>query len=649
MGGGLLRMRWWPRSIRWQMLAGLLLLEILSIGLFAGVLTWQQMRRTDQRAQYWLEYESKALATQSAEALEQQRPSWVDLAVRTTVDAPIVQSAKIVSPSGEVLFFSSDKQEQANLTPIERAQIPLARRDESRVFQTANDGWEAIRPIYTKTNLRGYAFVTFDRSSARQQLGSLLDDTAIFGSIWIVASALLVLVMGRTITRPLALLHQGTTSLMTSPEESSRFPLPVSVQNEIGDLIETFNRMVASLAEQRAGLNDTLSLLDSMLANAPIGLAFVDRNGRVVRVNQIFAGLTGISVSRHLGRTLSDLLPRTVASEIEGAVHRVFSSEEPVRNFELNGEGGKLGRPWTWLISAYPVRTTPNQVRWVGIIALDASDRKRSEEALRRSEKLAVTGRLAASIAHEINNPLEAITNLLFLLRSFSDLPDAARQYVTMADSEVRRISEITQQTLRFYRQPTQPGRVPAEELLDSVIDLYQSRIHAVELRVEREYEQGLTLFCFAGEIRQVFANLVGNAIDASSPGGRLLLRTRRSRDWRNPAQTGVRFTVADTGTGMAPDVREHIFEAFFTTKEATGTGLGLWVSQEIVLKHHGLVSVRSRVSAPSDAPEPWGSGTVFEIFLPDAPLLTAAAGHSGGNGAAEANATAQPAHRIET
>ena len=308
-----------------------------------------------------------------------------------------------------------------------------------------------------------------------------------------------------------------------------------------------------------------------------------------------------------------------------------------------------MGRPWTWLISAYPVRTTPNQVRWVGIIALDASDRKRSEEALRRSEKLAVTGRLAASIAHEINNPLEAITNLLFLLRCSSDLPDAARQYVTMADSEVRRISEITQQTLRFYRQPTQPGRVPAEELLDSVIDLYQSRIHAVELRVEREYEQGLTLFCFAGEIRQVFANLVGNAIDASSPGGRLLLRTRRSRDWRNPAQTGVRFTVADTGTGMAPDVREHIFEAFFTTKEATGTGLGLWVSQEIVLKHHGLVSVRSRVSAPSDAPEPWGSGTVFEIFLPDAPLLTAAAGHSGGNGAAEANATAQPAHRIET
>ncbi len=641
-------MHWWPRSIRWQMLLGLVLLEILSIGLFAGLLTRQQIRRTNERARNWLEYESKALAEQSAEALEQQRPTWVDLAVRTIVDAPIVQSAKIVSPSGEVLFFRSDKQELANLTAIERAQIPLARLDESRVFRTANDGWEAIRPIYTGSNLRGYAFVTFDRSAARQQLGSLLDDTAIFGVIWVIASALLVLLMGRTITKPLALLHHGTTALMTSPADGSQFPLPVRVQNEIGDLIETFNRMVASLAEQRAGLNDTLSLLDSMLANAPIGLAFVDRNGRVVRVNQIFADLTGVAVSRHLGRTLTDLLPKTVASEIEGAVHRVFSSEEPVRNMELNGVGGKLRRPWTWLISAYPVRTMPNQVRWVGIIALDASDRKRSEEALRRTEKLAVTGRLAASIAHEINNPLEAITNLLFLLRCSSDLPDTAKQYVTMADNEVRRISEITQQTLRFYRQPSQPATVTAEELIDSVLNLYQSRIHVVDLHVEREYEPGLTLFCFAGEIRQVFANLVGNAIDASSTGGRLMLRARRSRDWRNPAQTGVRFTVADTGAGMEPDVREHIFEAFFTTKEATGTGLGLWVSQEIVLKHRGLMRVRSRAAAPSDALEQTRSGTVFEVFLPDEAPPAAMSGRSAGDGAAAAGVSSQLVDHIE-
>ena len=394
----------------------------------------------------------------------------------------------------------------------------------------------------------------------------------------------------------------------------------MAVHNEIGDLIETFNRMVASLAEQRAGLNDTLSLLDSMLANAPIGLAFVDRNYRFVRVNQIFADLTGVAISRHLGRTLHDLLPQPVANEMESAVQQCFSTEEPVRNLELSGTGGKPRRPWTWLISAYPVRTTPNQVRWVGIIALDASDRKRSEEALRRSEKLAVTGRLAASIAHEINNPLEAITNLLFLLRNFSDLPEAAQQYVAMAEYEVRRIAEITQQTLRFYRQPTQPARTALHELLDPVLSLYQSRLNALDIRVERDYDAEMTLFCFAGEIRQVFANLVGNAIDASSEGGRLLVRARRSRHWKNSAQAGIRFAVADTGAGMEPEVREHIFEAFFTTKEVTGTGLGLWVSHEIILKHHGLVRVRSRAASSRSAGTNKNTGPSFKSLSPTIP-----------------------------
>jgi len=605
------------------MLAGLLLLEALSIGLFAALLTRQQKSRVYVRAQYWLTYESEALASQIAEALEKQSLGWIDTTVRTVGKSPNIALAKVTDPAGNVLYLSKGDADQAVLDPDERAQIPVAQRDGKLVFTLPGNRWEGVSAIFTDGQVRGYAWVEFDKSAAQEQLAAIQRDTLVFGAIWVVASALLVLLMGRTITQPLALLHHGTTALMTSPEDGSRFPLPVRVHNEIGDLIETFNRMVASLAEQRAGLNDTLSLLDSMLANAPIGLAFVDRSGRFVRVNQIFADLTGVAVSRHLGRTLPDLLPQAVATEIEGAVQRVFSSEEAVRNLELNGEGGKPRRPWTWLISAYPVRTTPNQVRWVGIIALDASDRKRSEEALRRSEKLAVTGRLAASIAHEINNPLEAITNLLFLLRNSSELPDATKQYVTMAEYEVHRIAEITQQTLRFYRQPTQPGRVTMEELLDSVLNLYQSRIHALDLRVERDYDAGLTLFCFAGEVRQVFANLVGNSIDASSSGGRLVIRARRSRDWRNPTQTGIRFAVADTGAGMEPDVREHIFEAFFTTKEVTGTGLGLWVSQEIILKHHGLVRVRSRGTAPSDAPARKNSGTVFEVFIPDDPHLT--------------------------
>ena len=320
--------------------------------------------------------------------------------------------------------------------------------------------------------------------------------------------------MASSISRPLALLHRGTRALMTSPETGGSFPLPVTVENEIGDLIEAFNRMVASIQEQRSGLSDTLSLLDSMLANAPIGLAFFDRSCRFVRVNQVFAGMTGVPLSRHLGRTLPELLPHPVAQELENAVQRVFVGEEPVRNLELSNpspssERGQPSLSWTWLASAYPVRTTPQQVRWVGVIVLDASDRKRSEEALRRTEKLAATGRLAASIAHEINNPLEAITNLLFLLRNFCQLEDPALNYVAMAEQEAQRIAEITQQTLRFYRQSTLPTRARISELLDSVLSLSQSRLNALNIEVQREYDPEIDLFCFAGELRQVFANLV--------------------------------------------------------------------------------------------------------------------------------------------
>jgi signal transduction histidine kinase len=246
---------------------------------------------------------------------------------------------------------------------------------------------------------------------------------------------------------------------------------------------------------------------------------------------------------------------------------------------------------------------------------LDASDRKRSEDALRKAEKLAVTGRLAASIAHEINNPLEAITNLLFLLRNYSQLEDPALNYVTMAEYEVRRIAEITQQTLRFYRQSTLPARTRMKELLDSVLSLYQGRFNSLNVHVERDYDPELDLFCFAGEIRQVFANLVGNSVDASTAGGKLTVRARRSRNWKDPQQTGIRFTLADTGAGMAPEVLDRAFDAFFTTKEVTGTGLGLWVSVEIVAKHHGTIRARSRVASPGK-----DSGTVFQFFIPDDP-----------------------------
>jgi PAS domain S-box-containing protein len=620
-------MRLWPRTIRWQMLAGLVLLEGLSIGLFAGLLVSKLSGELHDRTMLRLANQARSLALQAREAIQQNRPGWVGLTVRSEGESPNVAFAKVTDPAGNVLFVSKGEPELSTLEPAETAQIPLLKRNQVEVFALKNKQWESAAPIYTKGDLRGFAWVENNPAGVDEVRHIVERITILFGVIWILSSVTLVLLASRAITGPLALLHRGTRALMNAPDSSGSFPLPVTVDNEFGDLIEAFNRMVASIDEQRSGLNDTLSLLDSMLANAPIGLAFFDRNCRIVRVNQVFAEMTGVPLSRHLGRTLPEVLPQpVVAQEVEDAVLSVFASGKSVRDLELNGQGGKPKRAWTWLVNAYPVRTSPNEVRWVGVIAMDASERKRSEDALRRSEKLAATGRLAASISHEINNPLEAITNLLFLLRNYSPLEGPALDYVTMAQHEARRISEITQQTLRFYRQSTLPARTNMGDLLDSVLSLFQMRLNTLGIRVERKYDPAMDLYCFAGEVRQVIANLVGNAIDATSRGGRLVVRARRSGNWNGSFHEGVRITVADTGSGIEDDAKMRIFEAFFTTKEETGTGLGLWVSHEIILKHHGLVHMRSRPASKGGR-----SGTVFQLFFPDNQDLTATPQQPGG------------------
>jgi signal transduction histidine kinase len=186
-----------------------------------------------------------------------------------------------------------------------------------------------------------------------------------------------------------------------------------------------------------------------------------------------------------------------------------------------------------------------------------------------------------------------------------------------MAQQEVARVSQITQQTLRFYRQSSKPVLTQPCDLLDSVLGLHQGRLYAAKVQVDRRYRPGADLLAFSGEMRQLFANLVGNALDAMPKGGRLVLAVHPSRAWsQNENQSeirGVRVVIADTGTGMNPAVRKRIFDAFFTTKETTGTGLGLWISSEIIAKHQGTVRVRSYPAGIANG----RSGTVFMLFFP--------------------------------
>ena len=243
--------------------------------------------------------------------------------------------------------------------------------------------------------------------------------------------------------------------------------------------------------------------------------------------------------------------------------------------------------------AADPESTGAREINWLGT-ATDLQDQKLNEEALRTAEKLSVTGRMAAAIAHEINNPLESLTNLLYLVRLESEGNTRALSYLDMTDNELERIAAITKQTLQFYRDPAVPVDVDTQQILEEVVGLFATRMKAKGINVTLKVRQVNTFQGIQGEIRQVLINLVNNAIDAVQQHGRIDIEAdAMERDGR-PA---VRVLVHDNGTGITPEQSERLFQPFFSTKGAHGTGLGLWVSRGIVEKHGGTLELASRGS----------------------------------------------------
>ncbi len=230
----------------------------------------------------------------------------------------------------------------------------------------------------------------------------------------------------------------------------------------------------------------------------------------------------------------------------------------------------------------------------------------RATEALIRTEKLASVGRMAATVAHEINNPLAAVTNAVYLLSLEPTLSAAARQNVMLADEQLRRVAHLTRQTLGFYRERNAPGAVDVCAIADEVLLIYRQRIAHKGVEVQRRYHRDGIVWGVAGELRQVISNLIANSIDALPPsGGKLAIRVSRCLTGIDEIST-IRITVADNGAGIPPELRSRVFEPFFTTKENVGTGLGLWVSRDIIAGQSGHIRFKSAA----------GKGTVFCIFL---------------------------------
>jgi len=329
-----------------------------------------------------------------------------------------------------------------------------------------------------------------------------------------------------------------------------------------------------------------------------------DFNGIITSWNAAATRLFGYQPNEVIGRSVLVLIPSELQSEEPEILRRVISGER-IDHYETRRQR-KNGEMLDISLTISPIRDQSGIIIGISKIARDITERKQTEAALFESERMAAIGRMAASIAHEVNNPLEAILNLGYLLTQNPSLDREARKYAILLVGEVLRVSEITKQTLSFYRDTSRAGEVNAAELLESVLQLLRPILEQKSIHLVTRYQQSACIWARPGELRQVFTNLILNAVEALPLGGEI--RVTVTHDIYKSAAC---VTIADNGPGIPPGVREKIFQPFFTTKLTKGTGLGLWISQGILRKYGGSIRMRT-CSDPARR-----TGTAFRVCLP--------------------------------
>jgi PAS domain S-box-containing protein len=384
-------------------------------------------------------------------------------------------------------------------------------------------------------------------------------------------------------------------------------------------LTSAYNRQIHEIELRSAESFVREQWLNTTIRSIGDAVIACDTDGRVDFMNLVAEQLTGWKEAEAKGKSLHEIFP-IFNEETRAAV------ENPVDKVRRLGAVVGLANH-TFLIakdgtevciddSGAPIRDSSGKMIGVVLVFRDITERRMSEGALMRAEKLAAAGRLAATVAHEVNNPLEGLTNLVYIARRSNDLAEI-RDLLAQAESELTRIAHITRQSLGFYRETSTPARFKPATIVREVIGFYASRARnlgvafVVNAKTERE------VLGSAGELRQILSNLLANSLDACTSGSIIRIEASSALDPRDLSRPGVRITIADTGSGIPARHLASIFEPFFTTKKDTGTGLGLWVSRELVEKHGGSLRVRSRTSDPF-------CGTVFSIFLPNQGRLPA-------------------------
>ncbi|MEG9435074.1 PAS domain S-box protein [Edaphobacter sp. HDX4] len=350
-----------------------------------------------------------------------------------------------------------------------------------------------------------------------------------------------------------------------------------------------------------------MASLAAIVESSDDAIVSKDLNGIVTSWNRGAERILGYSADEIIGKSITTIIPLELQEDEPQILDKVRRGER-IEHFEtvrMHKNGDRLDVSLT--IS--PVRNRHGKIIGAAKILRDVTEQKRLIAALHTSERLASVGRLAATIAHEINNPLESITNLIYLGKKHPEVPQEVRSYLESAEQELRRAAHIAQQTLGFQRATSNASWINVAEVVETIVAIYERKFSYKNVRIERQIQPDLKIFTWAGEFKQILSNLISNALDASREGGRLIIRARVVTQVRIGALV-ARISIADDGTGISKENQAKIFDPFFTTKELVGTGLGLWITKSLIEKRGGTMQVRSRDFQPS--------GTVMSFRLPE-------------------------------
>ncbi len=385
-----------------------------------------------------------------------------------------------------------------------------------------------------------------------------------------------------------------------------RFPVSVTispVRNNKGRVVGASK--IARDISDRTRLDDSRFRLAAIVDSADDAIISKDLNGIIESWNQGALRMFGYTSEEMVGQSIVRLIPKDLRYE-EDEILRKLRAGERIEHYETT-RVRKNGDLVEVSVTISPIRNNDGTVIGASKIARNISDRKQIEKSLIESEKLAATGRMAAAIAHEVNNPLESLFNLIYLARQNCSASPKARDYLLTAEGEVERVSHIARQTLGYYRDTGSPSEVYLHDLIENVLTVYQSKLSSTGISVESTFNDLRKILVSKGEMLQIFSNVIANAIDAMPQGGKLTISLRQILTL---AGNGIQTIVRDEGTGISNEHLARIFEPFFTTKGNLGTGIGLWVTKQLVERRGGQIAVTS-------ATENGKSGTTVTIYIP--------------------------------